>query len=214
MADDPRKAKLDFTISSVTPARLEATRQEVEVERQKITSPKPPPPETEDMRSAKLDLIQDVQLILVDKYRKGTTIMTVALGAMVLSLAGFVHLYFRISKIQAQQAQLIQQQAQLVQQQEQLLEHGDKIERTADETNQKIDTANQKLDETKQKVTQAVDDAPKIEIDDSGKAKVVLPVKTSTPVSKPKHPPTPPSASATPSSAPLPPQVPVETQRL
>lgn len=216
MAED-RQTKLDQTMSSVTPERLEATRQEVEVERQKLSSPKPPPlPPEEDpplsdgaQRMKKLDLIQDVQLILVDKYRLGTKLMWGALGLMTLSLFGLTglilknfELHNRIAELQAEQTKLI--------------ERGAQIERKTDETKKSVDETKLQLDETQKKVDEAVEASPKIEIDAQGKAKVVLPVKKSDDKQQPKPKPTakPGSSSApAPSAAPIPVQIPVETKK-
>ena len=226
MADD-RQTKLDLTISSVTPARLEQTRQEVESERQKL-SPKPPPleetvpsgasmPPVDPERLHQLDLIQDVQLILIEKYRLGTKLMLGAVALMILSLVSNVtllaknfELHNRVSAVQDEQQKLV--------------ERGAQIEKKTDETNAKVDETKAKVDETNQKVDQAVEAAPKIEIDALGKAKVVLPVRTSEPFAK-KHkaPPSPTpstSASAPPVKSsptatqhfPVPSQLPIETK--
>lgn len=225
MADD-RQNKLDLTISSVTPARLEQTRQEVGVEVQKLTnSGKPPaepvPPSEEEPspvseaveRLKKLDLIQDVQLILVDKYRTGTKIMWIAVALMVVSLAGMGRLLYKNNDLYNHIEALQTEQTKLI-------ERGAQIERKTDETSAKVDETKAKVDETNAKVDQAVESAPKIEIDDAGKAKVVLPVKTSEPVSfkRPPHPPSSASASVKEppivrQTLPVPSQLPVEQRK-
>jgi len=221
MADD-RQTKLDTTMSSVTPARLEATRQEVEIERQKLSSPKPevpteevvpgeesPPPSSGTTeRMQKLDLIQDMQLILVDKYRRGTTIMMGAVAMMALSLLGLTGLI-------AKNYELHDSLQAMQEAQQKLIERGAQIEK--------------KTDETKQKVTQAVDEAPKIEIGEDGQARVVLPFRKhrhhptpspepsdsepapSTPPSVPEPPPPPPPPNPK-HTAPLPANIPIETK--
>ena len=207
MAED-RQARIEQTMSSVTPARLAQARQEVEAVRQKGPAPEPPPVPSDDSdamvvvssdeeapcasyeeeRLKKLDLIQDVQLILIDKYRLGTRLLWVAIALLTLcsgALGALVHtnvkLYNRIASLSAEQQKLIESKGQ--------------IEKRTNETKEK-------LDETKEKVDQAVEAAPKIEIDSSGKAKVVLPVRQGDDPKKvlkmtpPEPPSAPPSTSA------------------
>lgn len=210
MADD-RQTKLDSTISSVAPARLQATRQAVEAERKKTPMNLPsmdqePASETTE-RLKQLDLIQDVQLILIDKYQRGTKLMMGAVVLMLVSLAGLGRLIWKnnelFSQIEALQAE-----------QQKLIDRGAQIEKKTDETKQTIDETKQTIDATKEKVDQAVEEAPKIEIDEAGKAKVVVPVRKFRPKAKkgmgPPAPPT--SASPTPSAATLPMQIPLETK--
>lgn len=230
MADD-RQTKLDQTMGSVSPERLEQTRQEVEEARQKLSSPKPPAPAAAPVEGAegeptesegahrmrKLDLIQDVQLILVDKYQKGTKLMMGAVVLMVLSLLGLVGLFFKNSELHTRLEALQSEQQKLIESQ-------GHIERKAEETKEVIDETKKTVDETQKKVDEAVEAAPKIEIDESGKAKVVLPVKQAD--DKPRKKPKPaPSGSSAPdaslpdapppptASAPLPNQLPVETKK-
>jgi methyl-accepting chemotaxis protein len=143
----------------------------------------------------KLNLIQDVQLILVDKYRTATRLMMSVVVLMILSLSALAGLIVksydltgRIMTLQAEQQKLV--------------ERGAQIEKKTDQTNEKVDQTNEKVDQTNEKVDQVVETAPQVEIDASGKAKVVLPFKHRTPKAAPTH-----SASA-----PLPPQLPVEAR--
>lgn len=196
MPDDDRQQKLGKEVSSVPPEKLQVARIEVELERQRL-SPRPPPPKEEivpadpeeemDARMKQLDLIQDMQLILVDKYRNGMRLMFAIGGLMVVCSAGLVGLivknYDVTGRILALQSE-----------QQKLLERGAQIEKKTDETKAKVDETNAKVDETNAKVDQAVESAPKIEVDDAGKARVVLSVKTSQPFAK-KHAPPVPSAS-------------------
>lgn len=193
MAD--RQTKLDRTVGSMSPARLEQTRADVEfeIERQKLATPIPEPEDPPvSARMRQLDLIQDVQLILVDRYRFASRMILVAVVLLGFGLVGVSGLIWKNFDLQERLA-LMQDT------QDKLIERGAALERKTDETKAKIDEAKETIDETKVKVDQAVDAAPKIEIDARGQPKVVLPIAK--------------SASPKASSKPLPTQMPVETKR-
>lgn len=212
MADD-RQTKLEQTMGSVSPARLQATRQEVEVERKKtpgVLPPMDPEPASETTeRMKQLDLIQDVQLILIDKYRFGTKVMLGAVAMMALCLAGLTGLVLK-------NYELYDHILALQSEQQKLIERGEQLEKKTDEAKEKLEETKQTIDETKEKVDQAVEEAPKIEIDEAGKARVVLPVRGHKKKAAKMPPKTSNSAAPqpthAPATAPLPAQIPLETK--
>ncbi len=204
MADSKSNMKairLDETIGSVTPAKLEATRQHVqsEIEAQTkgeiptLSSVMWPPltptpvlaaPEPEDERIRKLDIITDVQLVLVEKYRRAATLMWVAIALLVLSLASLTVGVFVGLAMQRQLASIASEQQGVIDEQK-------AAKKAAEETKAEVLSAKQTVNETAKKVDEAVEASPKIEIDNTGKAKVVVPIKKSDdpkprPTSKPQ----------------------------
>lgn len=205
MADSKSNMKairLDETIGSVTPAKLEATRQHVqsEIEAQALRSADIPtlssatespslrqvewppltptpvlaslPPEPEDERIRKLDIITDVQLVLVEKYRRAATLMWVAITLLVLSLASLTVGVFVGLAMQRQLASIASEQQGVIDEQK-------AAKKAAEETKAEVLSAKQTVNETAKKVDEAVEASPKIEIDNTGKAKVVVPIKKS-----------------------------------
>ena len=138
-----------------------------------------------------------------------------AVGLMFLSLFALGWILLKIVSLQEEQTRLVTNQSH--------------IENQADATKQKIDETKKQIDATKKKVDEAVEAAPKIEIDASGNAKVVVPIKTADPGTPPeavhsskplptadpsavKPPPRPLPSTAV--SAPLGAQIPIETKKL
>lgn len=200
-----RQTKLDTTISSVSPEAMERTRQEVDAVRQKLDEhdqsifiepsdlisepPGPPPLPGEKERIDKLQLIQDVQLILVDKYKRGSQLM---LGAFVLLLIGTIGIggiYLKNLELYDQMALLQEEQRKSNESQHKIAESASQIEKKAEETKDAVEA-------TQKKVDKAVEAAPKIEVDAQGRTKLVVP-----------------TASATPKKTPLPTHIQVEPKK-
>ena len=211
-----RQTKLDSPISSVTPERLETTRQEVDAVRMKLDehdksihieagdliSDRPPPlPSPGDLeaeaRLDKLNLIQDVQLILVDKYRQGTRIMWVAILLLVAGSGGIISLYVKLTDAITEVTLLKDDLRQVVNNVARIADSQSKIEKSTDKTQVALEETNTKLDA-------AVEASPKIEVDAKGNTKLVVPVKTANPkASKPQ-----------PQPKPVPTQISVEPKKL
>lgn len=184
-----RQTKLDTTISSVSPEAMERTRQEVDAVRQKLDAhdqsifiepsdlisepPGPPPPPGEKERLDKLQVIQDVQLILVDKYKRGTQLM---LGAFVLLLIGTIG----IGGIYLKNLELYDQMALLQEEQRKSNESLPKIAESQTQIEKKAEETKDAVEETQKKVDKAVENAPKIEVDAQGRTKLVVPTATAT----------------------------------
>lgn len=200
-----RQTKLDTTISSVSPEAMERTRQEVDAVRQKLDEhdqsifiepsdlisepPGPPPLPGEKERLDKLQVIQDVQLILVDKYKRGSQLM---LGAFVLLLIGTIGIggiYLKNLELYDQMALLQEEQRKSNESQHKIAESASQIEKKAEETKDAVEA-------TQKKVDKAVEAAPKIEVDAQGRTKLVVP-----------------TASATPKKTPLPTHIQVEPKK-
>lgn len=185
-----RQTKLDTTISSVSPEAMERTRQEVDAARMKLDEhdsaifiepadlisepPTPPPLPGEKDRLDKLQVIQDVQLILVDKYKQGWKLM---IGAFILLLVGTVG----IGGIYLKNAALYDQMVALQDEQRRFNESQHKIVASQETLEKKTDAAKDLAEETKKKVDAAVESQPKIEVDAQGRPKLVVPVSSAAP---------------------------------
>lgn len=189
-----RQTKLDTTISSVTPEALERTRQEVDAARMKLDAhdqaifiepsdvisdrPSPPPLPGEKERLNKLQVIQDVQLILVDKYKQGWKLM---IGAFILLLVGTIG----IGGIYLKNVALYEQMVALQDEQRKFNESQHKIAASQETLEKKTDEAKDLAEETKKKVDAAVESQPKIEVDAQGRPKLVVPVSSASPKKTP-----------------------------
>jgi hypothetical protein len=174
-------------IKSITPEQLEKTRAEVhaEVENSKIVEAVDAEGEDEDdeddedeteesvegERLAKIDMISDIQLILIDKYRSGLKLLMVC---MLLSLAVFaaqVLQFFRTMSLHGSVIVLQEDQRKVLAQQEDMA-------KSAAENKKDVEQVRIAVKRTEDKVEEAVESSPKIEIDDKGKVtKVIVPVK-------------------------------------
>lgn len=206
-----RQTKLDSTISSVTPDRLEATRAEVDVARMKLDehdsksiiieagdliSDRPPPlvdaAAEAEARLEKLNLIQDVQLILVDKYRRGSHLMFGALFLLVAGFGGIISLYIKNRDLYDRMGEMQDDQRTVVNNLRIIADSQSKIEKSTDKTQEA-------LVETQEKLQAAVEASPKIEVDANGKTKLLVPVKSASPKApKPKPAPVPTQISVEP----------------
>lgn len=213
---DPKSIRLDQTIGSITPEKLEETRRHVAAEsgrKHEVVSVEVAVAgvaEEEDARIKKLDIITDVQLILVEKYRRAATLMWVAIG--LLALCGLGLGVGALIGLDVQERLIA-----LAKEQQQMLEEQQEAKKAAEEAKKQAAETKREISETKKKVDEAVEASPKIEIDDQGKAKVVVPVKKAEPEPKPeqKTPKAPPKPMPKPAGvkmdeAPLPQNVPIE----
>ena len=180
--------KASEVVKSITPAQLAKTRAEVHAEVDKAREPEPEP-ESEEVsvevetveseppevdceaeRLAKLDLISDVQLILVDRYRSGLRLLTACMFLSIAVLGAQVLQFFRTMSLHGSVIVLQDEQRKLLTEQEKAA--------TAAEANKKeVAEVRLAVQQTQDKVEEAVEASPKIEIDEKGKAKVVVPVK-------------------------------------
>lgn len=189
-----RQTKLDTTISSVSPEAMERTRQEVNAARMKLDEhdsaifiepadlisepPTPPPLPGEKERLDKLQVIQDVQLILVDKYHRGSKLM---IGAFILLLVGTVG----IGGIYLKNAALYDQMVALQEEQRKFNESQHKIVASQESLEKKTNEAKDLAEATKKKVDAVVEAQPKIEVDAQGRPKLVVPVSSASPKKTP-----------------------------
>ncbi len=185
-----RQTKLDTTMSSVSPESMERTRQEVAAARMRLDAqdqaifiepsdlvserPGPPPLPGEKARLDKLQVIQDVQLILVDKYKRASKLM---LGAFALIFIGTVG----IGGIYLKNAALYDQMVALHEEQRKFNESQHKIVASQETLEKKTDEAKDLAEETKKKVDAAVESQPKIEVDAQGRPKHVVPISSASP---------------------------------
>jgi len=169
---DKKTVQLDKTIGSVSPEKMEETRRHVEQVMSRTGEQEALPdlptlaaaqPSEEDERLLKLDIITDVQLVLVEKYRRAAALMWVAIIILFIgACVGVVAILFvadvgdRVSAVAAQQ---------------------DKVLKAQEEAVKQGNATQEAVAETKKKVDEAVEASPKIEIDEQGKAKVVVPVR-------------------------------------
>lgn len=208
---DPKSIRLDQTIGSITPEKLEETRRHVAAEsgRKHEVVSVVTVVEEEDDRIKKLDIITDVQLILVEKYRRAATLMWVAIG--LLALCGLGLGVGALIGLDVQERLIA-----LAKEQQEMLEEQQQAKKAAEEAKKQAAETKREISETKKKVDEAVEASPKIEIDEQGKAKVVVPIKKAEPEPKPepkttKAPPKPQTqASPKTDEAPLPQNVPIE----
>lgn len=179
-----RQTKLDTTIGSVSPEAMERTRQEVDAARTKLDEhdqsvfiepsdlisepPGPPPLPGEKERIDKLQIIQDVQLILVDKYQKGAKLLWAALVLLAIGIAGVGVLIWKNNDLQSHIQAFQEEQRQFKDSQTKIAEAQTKLELKTEATKDAVE-------ETQKKVDAAVEATPKIEVDAQGKAKLVVP---------------------------------------
>jgi uncharacterized protein HemX len=190
-----RQTKLDTTIGSASPEAMERTRQEVDAARMRLDEhdqsvfiepsdlisepPSPPPLPGEKERLDKLALIQDMQLILVDKYRKGAKLLWVALVLLAIGIVGVGVLIWKNNDLQAHIRAFQEEQRQFKDSQTKIAESQTKIE-------QKTEATKDAIEETQKKVDAAVEATPKIEVDAQGRpTKIVVPTATTSLSSKP-----------------------------
>lgn len=204
---DPKSIQLDKTIGSVSAEKLDETRKhvaaEMEAARKKLdddeetpTAAESPAPSPEDERLRKLDIITDVQLVLVEKYRKAAQLMWVAIVCLILCLLGLIGGALIGIDIQNKIAHMLVEQKMVLSEQKAAKQAAEAAKEKANETAKKVD-------ETSKKVDEAVEASPKIEIDAQGKAKVVVPVRKKEEPS-PKAPPTTATGSPPPPAPPPP----------
>lgn len=170
-----RELRLDETIGSMVPTKLENTRKTVneQIQEAKDTDAEAdatPEPTTDD-RLAKLDLITDIQLILVDRFQRLFKVMVGTAAVMLLCLIALVVVIIAGFNMSHQVARLVTTQRSMLNEQKALVQ-------TSKDTKEAVKDTAEKVLATKEKVDEVVDSSPKLEIDpDTGKTKVVVPVK-------------------------------------
>ena len=202
--------RLDETIGSIEPSRLEDTRAQVvaearatieasEVKVEAADEPKKPGSTTlsmlhsqneemakeNDERANKLDLITDIQLILVDRFQTLYKTMVAALVVMGLCLVAMIGgLIFGLT-IRDQVDGIVAAQGNMLERQEALVEK-------AEATKKSVEATQKSVEKTEEKVKEVAEKVPEIQVDpDTGKTTVLLPAKPTT-KRKPKlSPPTP-----------------------
>lgn len=169
-----REDKANEVVKSITPAQLARTRSDIhaEIESGKDEGESPSSQEPcEDSRLAKLDLISDVQLILIDKYRSGAKLMVAAITVMVFILAAQILQFSRTLSLHGRVIVLAEKQETMMKEQQKLIED-------SAESKKGVEQVRVAVARTEEKVDEAVEASPKLEYDpDSGKTKVVVPVK-------------------------------------
>lgn len=216
-----RDLRLDETIGSVDATRLASTRKTIHDEIQhaqdrvavaskegttlmssksvkvedeaKVEDETTSPPESsaEDARLVKLDLITDIQLILVGRFQRLFTVLVITAIVMFLCLAALVVGVIAGFDMRSQVAKLVADQKSMLAKQEALV-------KSAEDTKKSVAETAVKVAQTKKKVDEAVEAAPKVEIDpDTGTVtKVIIPIKRYDPdagdpkdkAHRPKHP--------------------------
>lgn len=206
---DPKSIQLDKTIGSVSAEKLDETRKHVAAEmqaaRKKLDdaeeAPEAEEESPEDIRLRKLDIITDVQLVLVEKYRKAAQLMWVAIACLVLCIVGLALGALIGIDVQSKIGHLLSEQQGIVAEQK-------AAKQAAEEAKQEAAETKKQVVETSKKVDEAVEASPKIEIDAQGKATVVVPVKTAKKDEKdlPPKSPAPKGTGSPPPPAPPPPK--------
>lgn len=169
--------KASDVVKSITPAQLEKTRSEVNAE---VENKREDCADSEEVdiegscageRLVKLDLIQDMQLILIDRYRGASKLLTACMVVMLLVLAAQILQFFRTMSLHGSVIVVQDEQRALLTEQR-------KTNRTAEESKREVAEVKKEVKSTKEKVEEAVESSPKLEVDpESGKTKVVVPVK-------------------------------------
>lgn len=128
--------------------------------------------------SDKLDIITDVQLILVEKYRRAAQLLWVAIGLLVLCGLGMMVGAAIGIDVQDKLVKLSNEQAIVLAEQRAAKVAAEEAKLKAAETKQEVTATKRRLDD-------AVEASPKIEIDARGKAHVVVPIATAGSKKKP-----------------------------
>lgn len=173
MSSDDKASEI---VKSITAEQLEKTRSEVQAE---VDGARDEEADTtddgldleskDDARVAKLDLIQDMQIILIDKYRNAAKLLVAALVVMVLILAAQILQFSRSLSLSGKVIVIAEQQSAMVKAQQE----------AAKDAAKGVEKIRVAVVRTEEKVEEAVEAAPKLEVDpDSGKVtKVIVPVK-------------------------------------
>lgn len=181
MASDPPKLEehpLNATLSRTSDKKMIEARESVQAA-VKIDVASRPRGRTEDddgeaMAALNLTNLADMMVLLVDKWRRAYW-MTIACVVLILAcVAMLVKAGFELDYLQRSQMAL----------QEELRKTKDAVDKNTDEVKETRDV----IKETKDKVTEAAENAPKVEVDDEGKARVVIRV-SATPDSSAAPPP-------------------------
>lgn len=189
MKHKSREFRLDQTISSADPTRLDATRKVVHEEIQEareavaeaerksnppgvvVEEATPEPQSIDDQRLEKMDLITDVQLILVGRFQRLFKAVIAAITLLCLCLAAMVVGVVTGLQMQGQVGQVVADQKAMMEEQAKANEEQAKIAKQVKDTSEKVK-------ETKDKVEEVADKVPEIEVDPkTGKKTVLLPTK-------------------------------------
>lgn len=177
-AKSRRDLKLDQTIGSIEPEKLENTRKTINEEiaearavvdaksmgKAQVVDALVSMTEQNDKRMEKLDLITDIQLILVDRFQKlfklmvGVAIlMGLCLVAMVAGLGFGLSISKQVTALVATGKDMLEQTKQ---------------------TKESVEKTQEKVDKTQEKVKEVADKVPEIEVDpETGEKTVLLPAK-------------------------------------
>lgn len=197
---------LTSAISSMTPDKLVEARKVVQKE---VDSGKPADAGTEADNSAEfvadLNNVADVLVILVGRYQRASKMLLACLGMLVVCIAFLVLDMQKLSHLQKEVAAL---QVGLGATRDDVRETKAGVQAAADQ----VKETQVEVKATKEQVQEAAQAAPKIEVDENGKAKVVLPVVKKNGDCKSKDCPEPPkmAPSSTSSSQPAPPTAPLD----
>lgn len=184
---DIKSARLDETLSNVTPEELARARRHVAEKVAEAEAGSLPPPTGEkrttssstqkaitsaaeeaatavvNQRIDKLDLISDVQLVLVDKLLGATKLLWVSVILFGISAIGLVFgVLLGLEVLDRQKEIVVEQRAARV---------------AAQEAKKEATATKEQIEATALKVDEAVRSTPKLEIDAEGTAKVIVPVK-------------------------------------
>ena len=170
------KQAADDLVKSITPEQLDKTRSEVHEE---VKSKKDP--ETSEKKEAKfkkvdkLDLAMDIQLIMIGKFKYVLALIWVTLGLSIFATATQLLGQFRQLDIQGKMIVVTETQNKMLEEQRSA---NDKAKEDAKEKTLAIAEVKEEVKKTKEQVQEAVEAAPKLEVDpQSGRTKVVVPVK-------------------------------------
>lgn len=190
---------LTSAIGSMTPDKLVEARKAIQKE---VGTGKPTDAGGEANNSAEfvadLNNVADVLVILVGRYQRASKMLLTCIGMLVVCVGFLVLDMTKLNRLQRDVASL---QAKL----------GD-TQKVVQDNNAQAKVTQDEVKATKEQVQEAAAAAPKIEVDEKGKATVVLPVTRKNGDCKSKDCPEPPkmAPSSTTSSQPAPPSAPLD----
>lgn len=204
------KEELSSTISSLSQDKLVKAREAVQKE---VDSGKPAEPKSDDEPAkseefvADLNNVADVLVILVGRYQRAHRMMLACVGLLIVCLGFLVLDMTKLTHLQREVATL---QGRLGDTQKEVQATTDQVKATKDE----VTATKDEVRATKDEVKEAAAAAPKIEVDEKGKATVVLPVTKKAPSGcKSKDCPEPPKAPTSDApQQPAPPTAPLDPQ--
>jgi hypothetical protein len=159
-------SKADDLIKSIAPAQLAKARTKV---REELGYEE----DTKEIRrkTDKLDLAIDIQLMMTGKFRHALALIWITMGIAIVALAVQVLGQSRQLSMQGQITAITESQKEMIEEQK-------KANIEAKKSTIAVDAVTVEVKKTKEQMQEAVEAAPKLEVDpESGRTKVVIPIK-------------------------------------